>query len=65
MVMEVAGVVVCFTVSPSEGGSVAVINTSNIYIYIYIDGCHSVVVVDVYIRESKGAGADQDVTGAA
>ena len=35
MVMEVAGVVVCFTVSPSEGGSVAVINTSNIYIYIY------------------------------
>ena len=65
--MDVAGVVVYFTVSPSEGGSVAVINTSNIYIYIYIyiDGCHSVVVVDVYIRESKGAGADQDVTGAA
>ena len=61
--MDVAGVVVYFTVSPSEGGSVAVIIASYIYIYIYI--CVSFYCRYKYLRESKGAGAEQDVTGAA
>ena len=45
--MEVAGGVVCFTVIPSEGGSVAVIITSYIYIYIYIYRCHSAVATNI------------------
>ena len=63
--MKVAGVVVCFTVSPSEGGSVAVIITSYIYIYIYIYRWMSFCCRYGCLRESKVAGADQDVTGAA